>query len=58
MTKVAIVVEGGIVQKVLANTNDIEITVLDWDSEDEDELDMLNEMEQKIVTDSTLIQVY
>jgi hypothetical protein len=58
MTKVVIVVEGGIVQKVLANTNDIEITVLDWDSEDEDELDMLNEMEQKIVTDSTLIQVY
>lgn len=58
MNKVVIEVEGGIVQKVLADTNDIEITVLDWDSEDEDELDMLNEMEQKIVTDSTLIQVY
>ena len=56
--KLFIIVRGGVVQYIYANTMDTEITVLDYDNKDEENEKELEELEQNIINNDNVHIVY
>ena len=54
--KVTVVVSGGLVQNVYGTTEDIEVTVLDFDTDDNDTYEEIKEQYQK--TDNEMIKIW
>lgn len=54
--KVTVVVSGGLVQNVYGTTEDIEVTVLDFDTDDNDEYEEIKERYQK--TANEMIKIW
>ena len=54
--KVTVVVSGGLVQNVYGTTEDIEVAVLDFDTDDNDEYEEVKEQYQK--TANEMIKIW
>ena len=54
--KVTVVVSGGLVQNVYGTTEDMEVTVLDFDTDDNDEYEEIKEQYQK--TANEMIKIW
>jgi len=58
MKNIVIVVEEGIVQSVYADFGDVDVEIVDFDTEDPDELEEVQDRLDEIENDNSLTEIY